>query len=123
MTRFEQEYLGLLGEYWEKEAMKELAKVRTKLENGEITINENGVARNCIGRVVMRDMLEKLTYVTDKVNEVATTQAREEEVAKTIESYRANYKEPNEEELFEMRNAFGEGEVVVDILTGRTIQL
>lgn len=37
-----------------------------------------------------------------------------------IEAYRKNYRGPSEEELFEMRAAFGPGETVVNILTGDT---
>ena len=81
MTRFEKELSGALGAYWKKSAEKELEKVREELEQGLITIDENGVARNRIGRVLMSDMLEKLTYVTDAVDTEATTKAREEEVA------------------------------------------
>ncbi|MBR0160346.1 MAG: hypothetical protein IJQ02_03475, partial [Oscillospiraceae bacterium] len=80
MTRFQKELSGQLGEFWKKDAEKELDKVRAELANGEITIDENGVARNCIGRVLMSDMLEKLTYVTDKVNAENTKAARDEEV-------------------------------------------
>ena len=32
-------------------------------------------------------------------------------------------REPTAEELFEMRAAFGEGATIVDVMTGRTIQL
>lgn len=69
MTRFQQELSGALGEYWRKDALKEIEKTRKEFESGEITIDADGVARNCIGRA-------------------------------------------------EMAAAFGEGEQVVDILTG-----
>lgn len=49
MTRFQKELSGELGAYWEKEAQKELERVKADLQAGKITI-ENGVARNCIGR-------------------------------------------------------------------------
>ena len=75
MTRFEKELSGALGAYWKKSAEKELEKVKEELEKGLITIDENGVARNRIGRVLMSDMLEKLTYVTDAVDTEATTKA------------------------------------------------
>ena len=123
MTRFQKELSGQLGEFWKKDAEKELDKVRAELANGEITIDENGVARNCIGRVLMSDMLEKLTYVTDKVNAENTKAARDEEVSRELEEYRRNYKGPSEEELLEMRAAFGAGTEVVDIITGQRIQL
>ena len=123
MTRFEKELSGALGAYWKKSAEKELEKVREELEQGLITIDENGVARNRIGRVLMSDMLEKLTYVTDKVDEEATRAARAEEVERTLAEYRKNAQPATEEEKEEMRAAFGEGKTVVNILTGERIRL
>ena len=121
MTRFEQELSGALGAFWKKDAEKELARVNADLEAGKITIDENGVARNCIGRVLMDDMLEKVQHLTDKVSAEATRAAREAETAAFLEEYRKNYQGPTEEEKIEMRAAFGEGETVVDIITGERI--
>ena len=123
MTRFEKELSGALGAYWKKSAEKELEKVREELEKGLITIDENGVARNRIGRVLMSDMLEKLTYITDEVDAEATAAARAEEVQRSLEAYRANAKPASEEEKNEMRAAFGKGQTVVNILTGERITL
>ena len=123
MTRFEKELSGALGAYWKKEAEKELAKVKEDLENGNITIDEQGIARNCIGRVLQNDMMEKVAMVSDKVNIEATRAARDEETAKVIEAYRASCTGPREEEMFEMRAAFGTGTTVVDIFTGKKIKL
>ena len=123
MTRFEKELSGALGAYWKKEAEKELERVSQDIKDGNITIDENGVARNCIGRILHDDMLEKVAMVNDKVNVEATRAARDEETAKVIEAYRASYTGPSEEELFEMRAAFGTGTTVVDVLTGKKIKL
>ncbi len=123
MTRFQQEYSGELGEFWKKEAEKELQEIRKELETGKITIDSNGVARNCIGRVLMSDMREKLSYVTDKFSVEATAKACDEENKKVIAEYRKNYKGPSEEEMFEMRAAFGAGATIVDIFTGDEIHL
>ena len=123
MTKFEKELSGALGAYWKKSAEEELQKVREELEQGLITIDENGVARNRIGRVLMSDMLEKLTYITDEVDAEATAAARAEEVQRSLAAYRANAKPASEEEKNEMRAAFGEGQTVVDILTGERIIL
>ena len=123
MTRFEKELSGALGAYWKQSAEKELEKVREELEKGRITIDGNGVARNRIGRVLMSDMLEKLTYVTDAVDAEATTKAREEETAKAIEEYRKNARPATGEELDEMRAAFGTGKTVVNIITGQRYHL
>ena len=123
MTRFEKELSGALGAYWKKEAKKELERVKKDLDEGKITIDENGIARNCIGRTLHDDMLEKVAMVNDKVNVEATRAARDEETAKVIEAYRASYTGPSEEEMFEMRAAFGTGTKVVDIFTGKKIKL
>ena len=123
MTRFERELSGALGAYWKNSAEKELEEIRKDLAEGKITIDENGVARNCIGRVLMSDMLEKLTYVTDEVDEEATKAARDEEVTRILAEYRRNAKPASEEEINEMRAAFGEGQTIVNILTGERITL
>jgi len=123
MTRFERELSGELGAFWKNSAEKELEKVKADLESGKITIDENGVARNCIGRVLMDDMLEKLLHITDKASAEATRAARAAETAAFLEEYRKNYEGPTEEEKAEMRAAFGEGETVVDIITGQRISL
>ena len=123
MTRFEKELSGALGAYWEKEAKKELERVKKDMDEGKITIDENGIARNCIGRTLHDDMLEKVAMISDKVNIEATRVARDEETANVIEAYRASYTGPSEEEMFEMRAAFGTGTTVVDIFTGKKIKL
>lgn len=123
MTRFQRELSGELGEFWKKHAAEELDKVRAELAEGKITIDAEGVARNCIGRVLMEDLLEKLCLVTDKVNAEATREALDAEVKASIAEYRRNYKGPSAEELAEMRAAFGAGATVVDILTGEEIKL
>lgn len=123
MTRFEKELSGALGAYWKKEAEKALAKVKEDLKNGNITIDEQGIARNCIGRVLQNDMMEKVAMVSDKVNIEATRAARQEETAKVIDSYRASYKGVSYEEMSEMVAVFGTGTTVVNILMGTRITL
>lgn len=123
MTRFQQELNGSLGHFWKQEAEKELAKVKADLENGRITIDENGIARNCIGRVLMADMLEKLLLVTDKADKAATIAAREAEVSQELTAYRKAEKRTSAEELGEMQAAFGKGTRVVNVLTGELINL
>lgn len=123
MTRFMKELNGELGAFWKAEAEKELARVKADLEAGKITIDENGVARNCIGRALMDDMLEKLALVTDKADRSATEAARAAEDAEFLEEYRRNRKPRSAEEIAEMRASFGAGTTVVDILTGETITL
>ena len=123
MTRFMKELNGDLGAFWKAEAEKELARIKADLEAGKITIDENGVARNCIGRALMDDMLEKLALVSDKADRSATEAARAAENAEFLEEYRRNRKPHSAEEIAEMRSAFGAGTKVVDIITGETINL
>lgn len=124
-SRFAKELSGELGEFWQKRANESLVKIKSELESGQITIDENGVAYNCIGRVVVSDVLEMLTYVTDRVNVEATKKASDEETSRWAAEYRkamANHV-PDEEEIAEMRAAFGAGATVVDVITGKQIQL
>ena len=123
MTRFARELSGTLGAYWKASAEKELEQIRADFEAGNITVDENGVARNRIGRILMSDLLEKLTYITDKVDAEATKAAREAENDAFLESYRKANHRHSEEELNEMRATFGTGTTVVDIITGERIRL
>lgn len=122
MTRFEREIYGLLGEFLKKDAQKKVDKVKSEFESGKITVDENGVARNCIGRILMDDLAEVLEYseCCEWFSREATANERERELVKTINEYKESCKnkERSEEELFEMRATFGRGTTVVDILTG-----
>lgn len=119
MTRFERELSGALGAYWKDSAEKELKKIEKDLNEGKITIDASGVARNCIGRVLMNDLLEKLAFITDAVDIEATQAARAAEVSKSLEGCRRSARAASHEELNEMRAAFGEGQTVVNIITGQ----
>lgn len=50
-------------------------------------------------------------------------EAIEKHINDILESYRENYKGPSEEEMYEMRAAFGEGTEVVNMITGTKIHL
>lgn len=124
-SRFRRELDGDLGPHWAQNARNDILRVQKELESGEITIDDVGVARNCIGRVVTSEIQEILAFVTDKFNDDATNAARAEEDRRDIEEYKkakANYR-PSAEEIEEMRAAFGEGTSIVDIFTGNSIQL
>ena len=118
MSRFEQELSGALGPFWQRSAEQELAAAKADLEIGRITVDENGVARNSLGRA-----LERLVHVTDKANVAATNAARGAETEEALASYRAAKRPHSPEELAEMRAAFGPGATVRDILTGEEIHL
>ena len=123
MTRFERELSGALGAFWKKEAEKELARIEKDLESGKITIDEKGIARNSIGRILMSDLAEKVSYITDRIDLEATKEARNEAVSQELTALRNNARPATEEEKDEMRAAFGKGQTVVNILTGERINL
>lgn len=125
MTQFELELFGYKGIFWRKDAEKRLKETEEDIKTGEITIDRNGVARNCIGRVVMRDMMDIIEHVSKDFNRENTEKALDKENQEFLKEYRKqqeNY-EPSQEELAEMRAAFGEGETVVDVITGKKIKL
>ena len=125
MTRFEKEISGMLGEYWLNSAKKELEEVQKEFNKGEITVDANGVLRNRIGRVAVKEVCEKCKYIGIVFDEEETKRAREYATREVIEQYKAQQRnhKPTEEELYEMKAAFGEGTIVVDVITGRKIRL
>lgn len=123
MTRFEKEISGELGEFWMNHAKKEVETAVAKA-NESATVDENGVIRwNSNGNCIPDDFCEKLEYAGYNFSREATREAREIEDNEFIEQYKAMKHEPTEEELAEMRAAFGAGTKVVDILSGREYQL
>lgn len=121
MTRFAKEVSGQLGEYWKAEAQKELNRIQREIDNGEITFDAYGVARNSIGRVVMDDLAEKIAYVTDKINLINTKNARDKEVAEELKDYVCT---TTDEMRYEMKATFGDTEkYVVNVITGEKIFL
>lgn len=123
MTRFQQEISGHLGEYWKKEAEKE---VNRSVEYADLnaTVDENGaISWKSNGSYLMDDFCEKLEYAGYNFSREATKNARQLQVARELDQYRKNWKEPSAEEKEEMRATFGEGTIVVDVLSGRKIQL
>lgn len=88
MTRFQADLQGFNGEYWQKDAEKELQKVKADLEAGRITIDNLGIAYNSIGRALMEDMAEKVAMITDRIDLLATQTAREEEIRIALQGYK-----------------------------------
>ena len=71
----------------------------------------------------MEDQMEILSFTSWRFSEDATRAARDEEVSKFAAEYKKNQSAPSQEEIFEMRAAFGEGAKVVDVISGQVIQL
>lgn len=123
MTRFEREISGQLGEYWKKDAEKEVQKA-VAMADSDATVDENGaISWKSNGSYLMDDLCEKLEYAGYPFSREATKNARQLQVAKELDEYRKNWTEPSAEEKERMRAEFGTGTTVVDVLAGRRIKL
>lgn len=125
MTRFDRELRGEYGELWKKKAMHYLHKIEEEVSKGEITIDKEGVARNCIGRVVVDEVANALDYIIQdgSFRWDRTIEARNKENEEFLKEYVSRQPHCSDEEIAEMEAAFGEGTKVINILTGQEIQL
>lgn len=136
--RFKQEISGELdrqvaerkGEpndhYWQRSAEKDVARVLEQYEDGKLLIDEYGVAFWASNnRAVPEDIAYMGKYGGLPIDLRLTKELEDRQTKKSLEEYRERMKDHvyTEEELGEMRNSFGEGTVVVDVITGRRIQL
>jgi hypothetical protein len=96
------------------------------LSASDITVID-GVARwNGSGRALFDDSVALLQALGlhEDIDPAATEAARKDETARALDAIRsAPPAEPSAEELAEMRAAFGPGEKVVNVITGRRTQL
>lgn len=112
--------------YWKKSAEKDVAKVIERYENGELLIDEYGVAFWASNnRAVPEDIAYMGKYGGLPIDLEMTKELEDRQTEKSLAEYRERMKNHvyTAEELGEMRNAFGEGAVVVDVITGRKIRL
>lgn len=125
MTRLDRELRGEYGEFWKKKAIQYLHKIEEEVFTGEITIDKEGVARNCIGRVVMDDVANALDYIIQdgSFRWDKTIEARNQEDEEFLKEYASREHRYSDEEIAEMKAAFGEGTKVVNLFTGKEIQL
>ena len=125
MTRFDRDLRGEYGEFWKKKAIQYLHRIEEEVFKGEITIDKEGVARNCIGRVVVDEVANALDYIIQdgSFRWDKTIEARDKENEEFLKEYASCNHQYSAEELAEMRAAFGEGTKVINIITGREIQL
>ena len=125
MTRFQMEISGQLGEFWKKNAEKEVVKAVERAYLDAMVETNGAIKWRNNGHYLMDDMCEMLEYAGYNFSREATRVAREAQDTEFLRAYRdsmKNYK-PSAEELYEMEAAFGKGTKVVDVFTGRTIQL
>ena len=106
-----------------KWARETIAHVKSDMARGDITVDSDGVVRNCIGRCLMDDLLAVAVYVNSSISAENTQHTRDIEDEDFLSEYRKvrateGY---NDEEMVEMANAFG-NYTVVDVITGRTIR-
>lgn len=124
-SRFEQEISGEMGDFWKKHAQKNLQDALTQAET-EADVEEDGAIKwKCNGRYLMDDFCEMLEYGGFDFSREATQIKREAQSQEFLKEYRKsreNY-EYSDEELFEMRAAFGEDAEVVDVIRGKSIDL
>lgn len=102
--------------------VEEIERTRAKLADPKSAEVKNGVYYwKSNGNVVPPWVFEE-AYIECPPEQKA---AREEESTRRIAEYRAQRAKHgySEEEMFEMRAAFGPGETVVDCLTGKSIKL
>lgn len=98
-------------------------KIEDMLDN--VVVGELGVIRwKSNGQIPPEDCLQELEKWIS-FNRYLSSMIREEEDANFLTRYKEQQKNRvySEEELNEMRSAFGKGATVVDVITGKEIQL
>ena len=138
IMRFKQEISGELdrqvaerkGEpnkhFWQRHAEEEVARVVKQYEDGELLIDGYGVAFWASNNhAVPADIAYMGKYGGLPIDLEMTKELEEKQAEQAITEYRERMKDHiyTEEELWDMRAAFGEGTVVVDVITGRRIKL
>ena len=125
---FKNQWNGLLGDFWYKEARKEVERLYNERDN--MIIEEDGAVRwISSGNYLPDDCMEKLEYApvdfSSKISREATKIKRDKQQHEFIVEYRKQMEnhEYTEEELGEMRNAFGAGATVINVFTGTVIHL
>ena len=98
-------------------------KIADMIDN--VVVGELGVIRwRSNGQIPPEDCLQELEKWIS-FNRYLSSMIREEEDANFLARYKEQQKNRvySEEELNEMRSAFGKGATVVDVITGKEIQL
>lgn len=100
----------------------DIKSTRAKMADPESAKVKNGIRYWKSNGAVIPDWVYEEAYVECPPEQKA---AHKEGSARSIAAYKAQRAKTgySDEELFEMRAAFGPGETVVDCLTGKTIKL
>lgn len=105
-----------------KWAKENIAHVKADMARGDITVDIEGVVRNCIGRCLMDDLLAVAVYIDPSISVENTQRSRDIETQHELDEY-VRYRQMHgysDEELAEMRATFGP-QSCVDVLTGRAV--
>lgn len=124
-SRFVRELKGLFGDYWKNDALSRIDKIEKDYETGELII-ENGAAKwSTNGSYLMEDIMEVLLHskYADLIDIERHTAMRTAQVEEELNNYKERMKNHvyTEEELYEMKSAFGAGAEVVNVFTGERI--
>ena len=127
MSRFERELNGELGDYWKKDALSKIADIEKDYETGHLIIEDGAAKWDTNGSYLMQDIMEVLLHskYADLIDLEHHEAMRDAQVTEEINAYKERMKNHvyDEEELAEMRSAFGAGTEIVNVFTGDTITL
>lgn len=125
MTRFQMEISGKFGDWWKKNAEKEVIEALKDVAENAIVEEDGAIRWISSGNYIPDDFCEKLEYGGYNFSREATKIKKDIQQSKFVEEYRESMKNHvySEEELYEMKSAFGEGTCIVDIITGKKIYL
>ncbi len=121
------ELSGQLGQFWKQDALKRIKKAEEDIETGRMILTDGVATWQSNSRCIMDDMAEVVEHskYADKFDREATRIERDIQNAEFIAEYREQMKDykPSQEEMTEMRAAFGAGTTVVDVFTGREVKV
>lgn len=125
MSRFKEDVGGLHGESSRLFAERDAQQIYEKASLDAVVEQDGAIKWKSNGCYLMDDACEMLEYKGFPFSREATRQKREIQVDQEIAEYKARRKgQPlSDEELYEMRAAFGPGETIVNVITGETHQL
>ena len=122
MTRFQRELNGEFGAYWRNAAEQKIEELKGIMEH-EIRTTIGGAAFWVnSGNFLPEEVAVALSYTDFPFSLEETNRARKEQEKLFLERYRATYTGPSEEELIELKAAFGSG-TILNVLTGEEIRL
>lgn len=122
-SRFQKEIAGDFGDYWKRDALKRVDEY-TKQADEEAVVEDDGAIKwKDSGNYLMDDFCEVLEYAGYDFSRPATRRKRDKQNAESLANYRKNKKPLSKEERDEMRAAFGNGQTVVDLLSGDRYRL